>query len=285
MYKPDKLRQYIETSALRAVNDRFRVRLSEELAEKYDAGAYTNAINNLEGCIKQIRSLGLKYPGKAKPIFYLYLVPDDDFVDLLNYPHKTQKGGGKPVFSYDLDGFNKSYGVSQNMGDKEPGVSRTVNVIHELAHLVHSQFFYKNRFISEGFAETLPLYTMDYESKFDEHRQAIKNLKPNQIFSARELLSMERDGAFRGKMLIPNRSCSFDLAYISSYLFIRGCMETIASKFNINRAKATQKFLEIVRSSQCTDEWLVYDLAGALDISQDELLNKKILQIGVLKSF
>jgi hypothetical protein len=128
--------------------------------------------------MKQINHLCLQYPANANPIFYVYLVPDEDFIDLLQYPHKTRRGGGKPVSSYDINGFNSAYGLSQNMFentyDEEPSISRTVNDIHELTHLVHSQFFNKNRFISEGFAETLPLYSMDYERKFDEHRSILK---------------------------------------------------------------------------------------------------------------
>jgi len=287
MHKVDKLREYIEVSVLKIVNQNFRIRLSKELAKKYKAGVYTNEIKNLARYIEQIKKLGLQYPANASPIFYVYIVPDGDFIDLLQYPHKTRKGGGRPVSCYDIDGFNSAYGQSQNMfenvSDEEPSVSRTVNNIHEFAHLIHDQFFNKNRFISEGFAETLPLYSMDYESKFDEHRNALKNMKLNQIFSPKELLDMGKNNTFGGKAIIPDRSCSFDLAYISSYLFVRGCVETIASKFNINRVKATQKFLEIVRNSQCTSEWLVFDLSNVLGIPQDELLNKKKLQINTLK--
>jgi hypothetical protein len=100
-------------------------------------------------------------------------------------------------------------------------------------------------------------------------------MKSNQIFSVKELLNMEKNNTFGGKAILPNKSCSFDLAYISSYLFVRGCIETITFKFSINKIEATQKLLEIIRSSKCTNEWLVFDLANALDIPQDELLNKK----------
>lgn len=287
MYRVNKLKEYIDVSVLKIVNENFRIRLSKQLAKKFESGVYAKEINNLADCIEQIRKLGLYYPANATPIFYVYLVSDDDFIDLLEYPYKTRKGGGRPVPSYDIDGFNYAYGLSQNIlenvSGKEPSIYRTVNDIHEFAHLVHSQFFYKNRFISEGFAETLPLYSMGYESKFYEHRNALKDMKSNQIFSPKKLIDMEKNKTFVGEAIIPNRSCSFDLSYISSYLFVRGCVEEIASKFNINRVKATQKFLEIVRSSQCKDEWLVFDLANALGIPKEELLNTKKLQIKTWK--
>lgn len=285
MYKEDKLKEYIEVSVLKIVNENFRIRLSKELAEKYDAGVYTNGIKNLTNCMEQIDKLGLQYPANAKPIYYVYLVPDDNFIELLHYPHKTKRGG-RPVQSYDIDGFNYAFGLSQNMlenvPDETPSISRTENNIHELTHLVHSQFFNKGRYIHEGFAEALPLYTMDYESKFDEHRNALKDLQLNQIYSPKELLNMEKSNSFGGEAILPNKSCSFELAYISSYLFVRGCIETIASKFNLDKVQATQKFLEIVKYSQCSSDWLVFDIAKELGIPQDELLNEKKLQIEVL---
>ena len=287
MYTGDKLKKYIEESVLKVVDEDFCIRLSKELAEKYDSDVYASAINNFKNYISQIKNLNLKYPANANPIFYIYLVPDNDFIDLLQFPLTARKGGGKPVFSYDIDGFNSAYGSSQNMWEntsEEPSISRVVNEIHELAHLVESMFFNKNRFLSEGFAEALPLYTMDYESKFDEHRNAIKDMKLNQIFSVKELLDMQRNNTFGGEALIPNRSCSFDLSYISSYLFTRGCIETIDDKSNIGRIKATQQFLEIARSSQCTNEWLVYDIADALEQPRDELLEDKTLQIKTLQN-
>jgi hypothetical protein len=94
---------------------------------------------------------------------------------------------------------------------------------------------------------------------------------------------MEKNGTFNGESLIPNKSCSFNLAYISSYLFVRGCMETLAANHKLSRIKATQKFLEVVRSSQCTNEWLIFDIANALDLEPEELLNGKLLQVESLK--
>ncbi len=285
-YCPDKLKKYIEVSELRVVSEDFRIRLSSGLAEKYDAGVYKTSIKNLTENINQIKKLGLRYPGNADPIFYVYIVPDEDFIELLQYPYKTRKGGGRPVLSYDLDGFSSAYGLSQNIcanSVDNPSISKIVNDIHEFGHLVHSQFFNKDRFICEGFAETLPLYTMDYESVFDEHRNAIKRMKSNQIYSVEDLLVMARKGNFNEGVLIPDRSCSFDLSYISSYLFVRGCMEKMVDKFNISRIEATQKFLEMVRKSRCSNEWLVLDLSNDLGMSGDELLYDKRLQIETLK--
>jgi len=284
-YKVDKMKKYIEVSELRMVSKDLRIRLSKELAKKYDAGVYESAIKNLKKDIKQIIGLGLKYPGRAKPVFYVYLVPDDNFIELLSFPYKTWKSGGRPVSSYDLDGFNQAYGLSQNIFiNGARNIMREVNDIHELAHLVHSQFFYNiDSYICEGFAEVLPLYAMDYEDKFDEHCDLLKKLKVEQIYSAKELLAMEKEDYFyNGKTIISNKSCSFRLPYISSYLFVRACIEKIGIKFNFSKQESVQKFLEIVKDSHCINEWLVYTFADILDVSRDELLCGKKLQFEVI---
>ena len=280
-YKPSKLYQYIQNSELRIVNDNFRIRMSSEIAAKYDAGDYEEGIKHHAECIKKVMALGIKYPGRANPIFYMYVVPDDNFIELLSFSFKDAKGGGRPVSIFDLDGFDSAYGCSKNQLAYKGNISisRRVNDIHEFAHMIHGQFFNKNRILSEGFAEVLPLYTMEYEEKFDEHREVIRDMKPEDIISPAELLEMEKDRSFGQKTRLPNKSCSFDWAYISSYLFVRGYITKVAEKFNLNRIEATQRFLEIVRSSQCTNQWLIYDLAEAIGMNRDELLDTKTIQL------
>lgn len=81
------LRQYIENFVLRIVNPNFYVRLSPELAKKYDNGAYKYQLNLYANYIKEIQNVHIKYPANAHPIFYLYIVPDDSFIELLKHPN------------------------------------------------------------------------------------------------------------------------------------------------------------------------------------------------------
>lgn len=283
-YKGNKLRKYILDSELRIVDNNFRVRLSHSLAKNYDAGDYDDAINLYANYIKRIKDLNIKYPGNANPIFYLYLVPDENFIELLDYSYDTSSGG-KPVLSYDLDGFNYAYGESQNLCYRilKPTMLLEASTIHEFAHLVHSQFFRKTMFLCEGFADTLTFYILDCEAKLIEHRNTIKNMKKSQVLSAKQLLDMEEEGTFYGgATLLPNKSCSFDLTYISSYLFVRGYISTIEEKLNLNKIEAMQRFLEIVRNSRCVSEWLIFELADALEVSRDELLYGRDMQFRVL---
>ena len=290
MYKKNALKEYIKKSELRIFNERIKVRMAKELAIKYDSGCYNNYLNNLYECLKMIDSLHIKYPGNAKPVLYIYIVPDDNYGELLDFPkiYDNGKGGGKPVSCYDLDGFNSAYGLSQNILENQPkvenDVSKIENTIHELAHIIHSQFFNNNQIICEGFAEALPLYALNFEEIFTEHRNSLINLSEDQILSAQEIINSEKDNSYGLETISSNNSCSFRISYISSYLFVRGCMEIITEKYGMSKAQAVQQFLEIVKDSNSFNEWLIYDIADALDLPKDELLNGKAMQLNILQS-
>lgn len=278
-YKPDKLREYIQNSEVRSVNDNFKIRLSSELAQKYDAGVYDNDIARHAKYIDEINALGITYPGRSNPIFYMYIVPDENCAELLTFPAGLTNGG-RPVSCFDLDGFQYAYGRNQKCLENRVGpetIAQRVNGIHEFAHLVHSQFFNKNRMFDEGFAEALPLYTMGLEADFDEHRAVIKEMKPQDIISPQDLLSMGREGTFYTPQ--KNKTCSFDPAYISSYLFVRGYMAQMGKKFGLDKKQTTQKFMEKMGDTQNWSQFLVHDLADVIGMSGDELLNTKNIQL------
>jgi len=242
----------------------------------------------METYFKQLETLNIRYPGNANPILYIYIVPDNNYEKILNIPKTFDNGtgGGKPVRCYDLEGFNFAYGITQNrcenIKENITNISKIENEIHELSHIIHSQFFQKNKIISEGLAETIPLYILNLEEKYYEHRNILKELKENQIYSAKEILISEDNNTYGQEELLPNKSCSFRLSYISSYLFVRGCINLIEEKFKMNKVEATQKFLEIVGQSRCSHEYLIFDIADILEISRETLLNTKKIQKDVL---
>lgn len=82
MYKKNIMREYIKNSELRIFNDRIKVRLSKELAIKYDNGCYYIYLNNMYKCFQMIDRLNIKFPGNAHPILYVYIVPDDNYAEL-----------------------------------------------------------------------------------------------------------------------------------------------------------------------------------------------------------
>ena len=285
-YNPNSLEEYIKESKLIVINNNFKIRLSKKLLEKYNKNLYHDKITLITEIIAEIKNLNIIYPANAKPVFYLYIVPDDNFATLLNYPkNRSNIGGGRPVASFDLESFNNAYGSSSNMLERPTtSIMSKINYIHEFSHLVHSMFFNKDRFICEGFAEVIPYYILDYEDKFLEHKELLSSLKSNQILTAKELIELGEKNNFDSKPLIPNKSISFELPYISSYLFVRGCIEIIEKNFNLNKQEALQKFLGILRSSQSYNAYLVYEIANSIGIDKEELLNGKNIQINIIKN-
>lgn len=188
-FKKDKLREYIKNSELRVFNDNIKVRLSTELASKYDNGLYNNYLEYTNECYELLLNLNLKYPSNAKPIYYLYIVPIDQYVELLGYPDKFNKGkgGGKPVNCFDIDGFSYAFGISDNLCENfikdEKNIAFYENEIHELSHIIHSNFFRNSSIMGEGFAETIPLYILDLQKKYISHKQALINLDEKQILT------------------------------------------------------------------------------------------------------
>ena len=289
MYDKDYLKEYIDSSELRVFSDNIKVRLSKELAIKYDNNVYYNYLKRVQEQFDMLNELNIVYPGNAHPILYIYIVPDDNYQILLSFPKKFDKktGGGRPVNCYDIDGFNKAYGTSQNKIENYPeniNIAREENNIHELSHLIHSQFFDKSNILREGFAEVIPLYVLGYEDLYDEHRNMIINLKDEEILTPQELTNSEKDNSFGTTAVIPNKTCSFRHSYISSYLFVRGCFEIIENKYNLSKKEATQYFLEMIKNTNSYSEWLIYEIANYLDINKDELLNTKTIQMNAINS-
>jgi hypothetical protein len=278
-YPFSELREYIEKSELREFAPGFRVRLSADLAKKYDAGAYDVALNNKMNLFQQVQSIGIKYPSNARPVLYVYIVPDENFEQLLRMPVKGLKCGGRPVDCFDLDGFKWALGISHNMLILEGKLSdiSKANTIHEYAHLIHGQFFYKEPMCKEGFAEVIAWYVLNYESKVKAYADLVKNLAPEEIYTANELLNTVD---FHSDS-VPGKCCSFQKAYISSYLFIRGIIQKIEEKFNVDKVAAVQKFLELMRLSANGKEFLVYELADFIGMDREELLREKSLQCWV----
>ncbi len=259
--------------------------MPKEYLEKYKQGIYNNALKHWNECIEEIRSLEIKYPSNAQPIFYIYIVPNDAIVELLDFPKKLgTKSGGKPVLAYDLDSYSSAYGTSSNLMENinNFSVSRKAIHIHELAHLVQGMFFSKNQFLEEGFAETLAFYILGYEKIFEEHRHLLESLDEEQILTVKELIKLGNEHKFHPQRLIPNSSCSFEITYISSYLFVRGLIEKIEEKYRIDKFTAMQTFLEMIRTVKCFDEWLVFDIASFLDLPKEMLLYRKEIQMCTL---
>lgn len=264
----DALRDYLEKNAeTRIVNDNFRIRMSHEIAKNYDSGMYNLAIAEHVGCINELLQLNIQDVIGKKPIFYTYLVPDNRLIELLNYPYQ-RKRGGRPVVSFEQDGFISAYGATQNtfIISERPTLTTHVNHIHEYAHLIQGELNpYKHVIFQEGFAEMIPWYVMDYESKCPEHVTVVAN---TDVYSANELLTTV---SFRD--VVENRSCSFQKSYISSYVFVRTIVEKIQEKFGVDKIGAMKMYLKKYSETKADKQFLVFEFAKMLDLDAEKLLN------------
>ena len=177
-----------------------------------------------------------------------------------------------------MDGFDSAYGSSQNIlaSDKPVSIEQHVNNIHEYAHLVQHQFRFGNQMLCEGFAELVPWYVMGYESKSQNHLSALRSME--RIYTANELLEKV---SFSDK--IPNKTCSFQPSYMSSYLWVRAVVEHIRVKYNLSRADAVQRFLELYRDIKSIKQLFVIKLAKEIGMNADKLLNSTEYQIAMVK--
>ena len=272
----EALRDYLKNSELRIAERNLCFRMSPEFAQKYDAGVYNLAISEQIGCIHELMTLNLLSNNDKK--FYVYLVPDDRFVDLLVYPYKDRKQGGRPVQCFDKDGLNIAYGSSQNLFilEKESGQLSHVMDLHEYAHLIQYEFACKHLLFNEGFAELVPWYLLDYENQIQSHINTVLN---NDIYTAGQILGTPN--VFSD--VVENRPASFQRSYISSYIFIRSIIEKIQEKRNLNKIDATKLWLKWIQETKKNRGFLVMEFAEKLDLDADKLLNTTEYQKEVLQ--
>ncbi|MBP5485719.1 MAG: hypothetical protein J6Y07_03375 [Alphaproteobacteria bacterium] len=272
----EALRDYLKNSELRIADKNLYFRMSPELAQRYDAGVYDLAVSEQVGCIYELMSLQL-LPNNDKK-FYVYLVPDERFVELLLYPYKDKEQGGRPVQCFDKDGLNIAYGSSQNLFILEKASGRLSHVmdLHEYAHLIQYEFECKDLLFNEGFAELVPWYLLGYENRTQSHINAVLN---TDIYTAGQILGIP--DVFSD--VVENRPASFQKSYISSYIFIRTIIEKIEEKYNLDKVSAAKLWLKRIQETRKNRGWLVKELAEKLGLDADKLLNTTEYQKEVLQ--
>lgn len=273
----EALKDYIKDSELRIVNDNFRIRMSPEIAKKYDAGVYNIAIADHAEAINELKQLDVQDIIGKEPIVYVYLVPDDKLQELLMYPYPGTCGG-LPVQCFDDDGLKSAFGATQSLFDikKIPSVLAHVNNIHEYAHLIQNQSgVEKATVFREGFAEVVPWYVLNYEDKWLEHSQDVIGTN---LYTANELLT-----SVSFLDAIPKKRCHFQKSYISSYVLIRTLLEHAQKKYNLTRAEAAKLYLGIYALNPWDRHMLFRGFAKAFDMDAEKLLHTTDYQNEVLK--
>ncbi len=277
-----KLEDYIKDTKLITINKFFKIRLSYELYQDYLNHSYDIKIALMEKIINNIISLDISF-NNTSPVFYIYIVPSSDFKDLLDFKYDT-KGGGRPVKCFDNDGLKYAFGISANLmkNTNTPSLNEEINLTHELAHLLQMQYFDNEETLSEGFAESLTFYNLNYEERSLEHRNVILSLSEDKIYSINKLINLSNAHSFYTGTIIKNSICSYEPTYISAYLFVRGLILFVEQKWNTNKNKATQAILEIIKESKHFDQFLIFEIAEKLGLDKEKTLRGKLLQLGAI---
>jgi len=151
-----------------------------------------------------------------------------------------------------------------------------INLIHEYAHLVKTQFCFGAVAFAEGFAELIPWYVLEYERLVPSHLGVMKSTK--EIDTIKDLLNI-RTLPVKDFM----QRCSFQPSYISAYLWMRAVVERMRVKYKLSRVAVVQKFLEFYRNSGHDKTWFVMDLAKEIGVDVDKLLGSTEYQVEALK--
>ena len=280
----EALRDYLKDSELRIADENLYIRMSSELAKKYDAGDYDIAVAEHIGCIRELTALNLLPDNDKK--FYIYLVPDDCFADLLMYPYRERDGGGRPVGCFEKDGFCYAYGSSQNRFSvhREYSAQSHANNIHEYCHLIFEEFYPKrHQLFHEGFSELIPWYLLDYDikdkNKSGKIRYHIDEVLSGDIYSADQLLGTKN--VFLDQVV--GATCAFQKSYISAYMFMRLIIEKIQEKYNLDKVAAVKMFLSWGPKTTNNSGLLITEFANKLGLNVEKLLyttdyQKEVLQ-------
>lgn len=272
----EALHDYLKDSELRIADKNLHIRMSPELAKKYDAGVYDAAIAEHVGCVRELMALDL-LPKNDKKI-YIYLIPDGENVPgLLNFPYKDAKRGGCPVQCFDNDGLERAYGVSEISFYEKHNMRGHVMKLHEFSHLIECEYNSKHQLFNEGFAELVPWYLLDYDNK--DIMGHVKACSITDIYAAGNLLGIK--DVFLDR--VSNKTPSFQKSYISAYVFMRTIIEKIEEKYNLDKVGAAKFWLQWIAETKLNRGLLVTELANKLGLNAEKLLyttdyQKEVLQ-------
>ena len=179
---------------------------------------------------------------------------------------------------YDFSGYDTVYHVAgiAHSDNGKISMARHINLIHEYAHLIQHQFGFGSQMFGEGFAELIPWYALEYESRMPSHFVSMCSME--KIYTANELLEKV---VFSDR--VDGQTCSFQQSYMSSYLWVRAVVEHIRKKFKLSRYGAVQKFLELYHNITFDKQWFVEELAEIIGMDAGKLLNSTEYQKSVLK--
>ena len=211
-----------------------RVYLTQEECERYQKEGAKEFTRQISKVINLFAASNIPTPKEG---FYQFLIlPQGDiFKNITGLPFTfgiTGVDGWMEVLAFDDSRFFKLNPDTYFIG-----------LVHELAHLVHGDWIYIFP-ICEGFAENVPFYILNL---VDEKQQEIAlSLMPEEMYTVNTLI--------KRKMYIPEEReeikgkgrnrVQYLRTYISMYLWMRGYLEILQQKYNLNKTEALIFVLE-----------------------------------------
>ena len=212
------------------MNSALRIYLTQEEYERYKkdgAAEFTYQINKV---INLLSSQNIPYPKEG--YYQIVVLPQGEvFKNITGLPFTYGFGG--------IDGWPEALAFDDSRFFKLNPDTYFIGLVHEFAHLVHGDWISIYP-ICEGFAEAVPFYILNLT---DKKQQAIAlNLTHKEIYSVNNLI---KRGMFIKEDSKEERiRAQYRKTYISMYLWMRGYLETVQQKYNLNKIEALNFVLQ-----------------------------------------
>lgn len=257
------------------INSHLKLAALPDMAVKIDKGAGDNFLRVMDGYIGEICTLPLAF--RMPPVFSFIILPCGEmFRTVTGCPFEQGMAGSH--ISLD-ENFPLTLGVDESWFeygfDGDDNVQRKTGLCHELAHTVHSHWFFQ--MANEGFAELLPHYLMGLEAQNTIHRQAVLSLSEKEM---RTVGDIEINGIFSAEDLAKRGNTQERKGYMSYYLWMLGYVKFLEKKYLLDKFGAVnlllEKFREFDNLSFTEKAAGAAELAG---VTAEALLNSLDLQL------
>ncbi len=201
-----------------------RVYLTQEECEQYQKEGAKEFIRQISEIIKLFSSANIPMPKEG--YFQFLILPEGEvFKSITGFTYGITGVDWLEVLAFDDSRF---FRLSPN--------TYFAGLVHELAHVVHGDWIHIFP-ICEGFAENVPFYILDLADEQQQERAL--TLKPEEMYSVNSLINRkmftpeERKGNDGSRIRV-----QYLTSYSSMYLWMRGYLETVQQKYNLNKVEA-----------------------------------------------
>lgn len=212
------------------MNSALRIYLTQEEYGRYKKNGAPEFTYQINKVINLLSSQNIPYPKEG--YYQIVVLPQGEvFKNITGLPFPYGFGG--------IDGWPEALAFDDNRFFELSSGTYFIGLVHEFAHLVHGDWIpiYP---ICEGFAEAVPFYILNLTDK--RQKEIALNLMPKEIYSVSTLIKRGmfiKEDSKEEKIRVQYRK-----TYISMYLWMRGYLETVQQKYNLNKIEALNFVLQ-----------------------------------------